>query len=259
MKKSAVSIITLAALVYGGLCAYLFATQRSLIYFPTPEVDNPLAEEIRLDAGGATLKIWRLGAGSDHAVIYFGGNAEQVSMNTRDFLHLLPEFTVYLVNYRGYGGSTGSPAEAALYDDALAVYDQVADQHARISTIGRSLGSGVATYLATARDLERMVLVTPYDSIHRLAQASLPMFPVSLMLKDRFDSLARAGDIDVPTLLLVAENDGVIPARHSEALAAAIDPRLVEVVVVRSATHNTIQDVPEYGLALTRFLRSAPR
>lgn len=259
MKNSAVSIITLAALVYGGLCGYLYLAQRSLIYFPTPEVDNPHAEALRLESGGETLKVWRLGAASEHAVIYFGGNAEDVSMNTPDFLRHLPEFTVYLVNYRGYGGSTGRPAEDALYADALAVYDFVDERHARVSTIGRSLGSGVATYLATSRDLERLVLVTPYDSIDRLAQASFPIFPVSLLLKDRYDSLGRAEGINVPTLLLIAGNDGIIPAKHSQALAAAIDPELVDAIVIDDATHNTISYAPEYSAALSAFLRSGAR
>lgn len=259
MKNSAVWIITLAALVYGGGCAYLYAAQRAFIYFPTPEVDNPLAEELRLDSGGETLKVWRLGAVTDHAVIYFGGNAEEVSMNTPDFLQHLADFTVYLVNYRGYGGSTGRPVEAGLYADALAVYDFVDDHHGRISSIGRSLGSGVATYLATARNLERLVLVTPYDSIDRLAQASFPIFPVSLMLKDKFDSLGRAESIDVPTLLLVAERDGIIPAKNSQALAAAIDPDLVDVIVIDDATHNTISYAPGYSAALSAFLRSDAR
>ena len=83
----------------------------------------------------------------------------------------------------------------------------------------------------------------------------MPVFPVSLLLKDKFDSLARADRIDIQTMLLVAERDGIIPAKHSEALAAAIDPALLELIVIEDATHNTIGNAPEYSAALATCLR----
>ena len=241
-------------ILYLGLCAWLWLMQRSLIYFPTAAVDNPLADELLLDSHGETLQVWRLSAGNERAVIYFGGNAEEVSQNSPDMLEHLGDRTIYLVNYRGYGGSSGSPAEVALFQDALSVYDHVAGQHASVAVIGRSLGSGVAAYLAASRKISRLVLATPYDSLTGVAQAAYPVFPVALLMRDRFDSLGRAAQIRVPTLIAIAELDEVIPRQHSEKLAAAIAPSLVEVTVIEGATHNTIGTVPQYMWSITRFL-----
>ena len=254
MKQSAVSVFLLILIVYAGFCGYLYLTQRSFIYFPVPEARDVPAEDLRLRHGDETLQVWHLSPGRADAIIYFGGNAENVAMNIPDFSRLFPAYSVYLVNYRGYGASTGRPSEQALYDDALRVYDHVSESHERISIIGRSLGSGVATWLATNRPTERLVLVTAFDSIARVAQASFPIFPVSLLLQDRFDSAARADRIRSPTLIVIAARDEFIPRHSSEALAAAIDPRLVSVTVIDDASHNTISNFPDYEKALGEFL-----
>jgi len=247
-------IVSIIVLIYAGCCAYLYFAQRSFIYFPVPASVNVPAEDLRLDLDGATLQVWRLHAAKEHAVVYFGGNAENVAHNVTQFARLFPDKTVYLVNYRGYGASTGSPTEAALFADAQALFDRFRATHAGVSVVGRSLGSGVAVYLAATRSPDRVVLVTPYDSIADLAQSSFPLFPVSALLKDRFESVDYAGDATVPVLLLIAERDEVIPRSSSQNLAAAIDSSLITVNIIGDATHNTIQDFAEYTDALGDFL-----
>ncbi len=252
------TVISIAVLIYAGFCAYIYASQRNAIYYPTPEVHVPEVANIRLESDGETLKIWRLAHGSGpNAIIYFGGNAEDVSGNIADFRNIFPQHNVYLVNYRGYGGSTGSPSEVGLYKDALAVFDEIESRYSGISVIGRSLGSGVATYLATARDIDRLVLVTPFDSIENVAKRALPILPVSLLLKDKFDSVGRVADINAPVLVVIAENDEVIPRRHSDALAEAFPESQVTVEVIPDTGHNTIGMSPRYANVLSKFL--APR
>jgi len=252
------TVISIAVLIYAGFCAYIYASQRNAIYYPTPEVHVPEAANIRLESDGETLKIWRLAHGSGpNAIIYFGGNAEDVSGNIADFRNIFPQHNVYLVNYRGYGGSTGSPSEVGLYKDALAVFDEIESRYSGISVIGRSLGSGVATYLATARDIDRLILVTPFDSIENVAKRALPILPVSLLLKDKFDSVGRVADINAPVLVVIAENDEVIPRRHSDALAEAFPESQVTVEVIPDTGHNTIGMSPRYANVLSKFL--APR
>ena len=151
------TVISIAVLAYVGFCAFMYASQRNAIYFPTPEVHIPDVIDMRLESDGETLKVWRLAhADGPGAIIYFGGNAEDVSGNIPGFRKIFPQHNVYLVNYRGYGGSTGSPSETAFYRDALAVFDEIRPRYTDISVIGRSLGSGVATYLATVREIDRL-------------------------------------------------------------------------------------------------------
>jgi pimeloyl-ACP methyl ester carboxylesterase len=248
-------ILSIAFLVYAGCCAYLYFAQRSYIYFPVPASKNVAAEDLRMDMQGATVQVWRLHALQEDAVLYFGGNAEDVSQNIPLFGRLFPGKSVYLVNYRGYGASTGMPTEAALFSDAQSVFDRISESHSGISVVGRSLGSGVAVYLAATRKPERVALVTPFGSLARIAQSSFPVFPVAAMLQDRFESTSHAGGISALTLLLIAEQDEIIPAWSSQNLAAAIDSSVLTIEIVGDATHNTIQEFDRYADALGRFLQ----
>ncbi|MEO1136493.1 MAG: alpha/beta hydrolase, partial [Pseudomonadota bacterium] len=104
--------------IYTGFCGVLYAMQRHLLYYPTPKVERNDAEAIYLSNDLARIKVWKAGGENRHAVIYFGGNAEQVARKIPFFKQHLSGYDLYLMNYRGYGGSTGSPSETALYLDA---------------------------------------------------------------------------------------------------------------------------------------------
>jgi pimeloyl-ACP methyl ester carboxylesterase len=158
------------------------------------------------------------------------------------------------MNYRGYGGSTGSPSEGALFSDAVALYDEVADTHKEVIVMGRSLGTGVAVYLAESRPVKALILVTPYESMVALARHYYPFLPVNPLLKDRYESHRRAPRIEVPILALMAERDEVIPAKISSGLVAAFNPGTVEEVVIEGAGHNTIQEYEKYHLSIKNFM-----
>lgn len=246
--------LSLVALLYVSACAYLYFAQRAFLYIPSPDMGASNAEAILVRSDGETLRIWHVGHGGAHAVIYFGGNAEDVSQTIPLFLSALPTLSVYIVNYRGYGGSTGLPTEAGLFKDASAVFDFVRTRHANISLIGRSLGSGVAIFLATVRDAKKLVLVTPYDSIENIAKKQFPLFPVSLLLKDKFRSTARARVTTTPTLVILADKDDVIPRKNSDALISAFPLSLAKVEVVPNTEHDTIGISDDYWRHLREFL-----
>ena len=248
------SLLLTVALIYAGICLALYFGQRRLIYFPQPEVADTSAEAIWLDSEGERLKIWRLPGNNGRAIIYFGGNAEQVSRNIPDYAGWFPGTSVYFANYRGYGGSSGMPSEAALFADALQLFDELARRYTNIAVVGRSLGSGVAVYLATRRPVQQLVLVTPYDSVANIARGLFPILPTSWLLQDRFDSVARVPQVTADTLVLIAEHDGVINRRHSDALVEAFPDRQVQVEIVAEADHNTVHLWPAYARSLQSFL-----
>lgn len=244
------------AIAYVALCGWLYFTQRSQIYFPVPESNPPGAQSLQLRSGDALLKIWVVARQGPRALVYFGGNAEDVSGNLPSFTAAFPDHSLYLVNYRGYGGSTGKPSESALFADAIAVYDHLHARHPEISVMGRSLGSGVAVHLASIREIRRLVLVTPYDSLVNVARAHFPVFPVALLMRDRYESASRASDIGAPVLIVIAGDDEIIPRARSEALVAAFPPSQVRVTVVESGTHNSIDLFPDFLRAVGNFLAS---
>jgi hypothetical protein len=257
MKSTFISLLAMAALVYFCFCLYLYLFQRSFIYFPTPAGDRDPAEELWLESDRERIRIWRLHAGKRDAILYFGGNAEDVSLNVREFSSWFPEQAIYLVNYRGYGGSTGSPTEAALLRDAEVVFDHARAGHANVSVIGRSLGAAVAVSLAAEKDIARLALITPFDSLAALARDFYPIFPTTILLKDKYDSIGRADRIRVPVLILIAEHDDIIPRESPERLAGAIARSLVTLQVVEGTSHNTIGTSPVYSRNLQAFMTDA--
>jgi pimeloyl-ACP methyl ester carboxylesterase len=249
-------ILALAALSYLGCCIFLYARQRDLLYFPQGTRAAASTTDFSLRRPDAVLRGWVVNPGQSRAVLYFGGNGEAIEQARTELAHDLPSLTVYLLAYRGYGASDGEPEEALLFADALALYDEVAPHHTGIGAIGRSLGSGVATYLASRRAIDRLALVTPYDSIARLAQEAYPMFPVTWLLQDRYESWRYAGDVNCPVLVVSATQDEVIPATSTDALIARF-PATPQRIRIADAHHNTVQQFPAYGDALARFLGTA--
>lgn len=207
MSRTLMSLVALIVAVYLVLCAALFFFQRSLIYFPQPNAVTSADSQLTLSMPDAQVSVITRERVGPRALIYFGGNAEDVSHNLPEFAEAFPEYAVYLLNYRGFGGSSGSPSEAAIAEDALALFDQVYASHPQVSLIGRSLGSGVAVRLASQRPMQNLILVTPYNSLEEIAARQYPWVPVKWLLKDRFESGKYAAHIRVPTLLLAASDD----------------------------------------------------
>jgi pimeloyl-ACP methyl ester carboxylesterase len=141
-----------------------------------------------------------------------------------------------------------------LTSDAVAVFEELARRHAGISVIGRSLGSGVAAYLASVRDIRRLVLVTPFDSLVNVARAHFGYVPVSLLMRDRYESERLVPSIRAPVLIVVAANDEIIPRARSDALVAAFGPSRARVTVLDGVGHNDIDDRPQYLESIAEFL-----
>lgn len=252
MKNISSSIITIISL-YVLFCFFLYVYQRDFLYFPTPQLDHQ-HDSITFNNEGESINVIVLNEGSERAILYFGGNGEAVVYGAAEHINNFPDHTVYLVNYRGYGGSSGSPSEDGIYSDALYIYDQLAAEHRSISVIGRSLGTGVATYIAANRQVDKIALITPFDSIESLAQTHYPIFPISLLIRDRFDSIGRSADITAQTLIILAEHDRVIPAEHSIRLINAFRGDQVQVKTIRDAGHNDLSRAREYHSFLRQFM-----
>ncbi|WP_158543547.1 alpha/beta hydrolase [Dyella solisilvae] len=251
--RTMVVLAVLAVLVYGGICASLYFGQRSLVYQPEPSWLVRQPPDFELVRDGVHLRGWVMNPGKPRALLYFGGNAERIEDSREELARWLPDRTIYLLPYRGFGASDGKPSEAALVGDAIALFDKVAPSHTAVAVLGRSLGSGVAVQLAAQRPVERLVLVTPFDSLVRVAAGYYPWAPVNLLMRERFESWRHAAAISSPVLVIRAEHDEVIPAARTDALIAAFGQRPAQQVVA-DAGHNTIQDFADYRVSLERFL-----
>lgn len=244
-------VVLLAGLaVYAAACLALFLAQRSFIYYPPAVPMFPAPKTSTLELPGAVVRVSERPLRGDRAVIYFGGNAEDVSASLPVLNVAFPDHALYLPHYRGYLGSSGKPTEKALVADALALFDRVAAEHREIVVIGRSLGSGVAVQLASRRQVKKLVLITPFDSLAALGARHFPYFPVRWLLRDRYDSWRHAPQVKAPTLLLVAERDEIVPMGSSQRLLSHFSDGVATMQVIRGAGHNTISDMPAYIPAL---------
>lgn len=249
-------VVTILSL-YLAACAFLFLTQRSLLYFPTSLAKADDTPAILIESEGETLRVLTRSANSADAIILFGGNADDVSGYLGSFAAAVPKQNLFLVNYRGYSGSSGTPSEAALFSDAVAVYDHVRAKFPNVSVVGRSLGSGVAVYLASVRKVDKLILITPYDSIENVAKKTFPIFPIGLLLKDKFDSASRVKEVRAKTLVLIAENDRTIPRGNTDALVQRFPPEQVIVKTLAGTSHDSIASGIECLKLIAEFLDSS--
>ena len=222
--------LVLGAALVVGVPGALYLAQDGMLFMPQPGPASPpqgragrAVEALAFAADdGIVVRGWLIRAARTPAplIVYYGGNAEEVSWQADE--PWPADWSLALVNYRGYGRSEGKPSEQALFADAELAFDALAARadvdRSRIVLVGRSLGSGVATYVASRREVAGVVLISPYDSVTALAQRHYPFLPVRLLLKHPFDSLSRAPAIKAPLLAVVAERDGIIPPEHSQRL-----------------------------------------
>lgn len=246
------TLLGIVAVLYLAACAAVLVLQRSMIYYPQPALAR-VPDRVKLSVPGAQVMVSVQPRPGMPAVLYFGGNAEDVSASLPQLTAAYPQRAIYALHYRGYGGSTGTPSERALQDDALALFDHVQARHADVMVVGRSLGSGIAVRLATRRPVSRLVLVTPFDSLVALAAPLFPWLPVRWLMLDRYDSARLAPAVRVPTLVLAAERDEVVPRASTQRLVERFAPGVATLKVMAGAGHNTISDTGAYTDALRSF------
>ncbi|UTV29592.1 alpha/beta hydrolase [Photobacterium atrarenae] len=249
-------VFLLAMVGYMVFAMTFCSLQRKFLYFPQPASTQFGEENISFQLEDRVLQGWVVNPGQSRALLYYGGNAESIEMNIPFFRTVVPDYSVYLIPYRGYGNNPGQPTEQELYQDAMGVFRAVRENHSFIALMGRSLGSGVATFVAAERpaQVDRLLLVTPFDSVEHVAKSIYWMLPVSLLIKDRFASIERVSAIQAATFIFIAGQDRVIPHESAEQLVAAFGPQLKDVVVVQGADHNNIAQFPAYVEGVRRAL-----
>jgi len=189
-------------------------------------------------------------------LIYFGANAEELS-GVIYKMSKLDKWSIALINYRGYGMSEGTAAETTLYSDSEEIYNYFSSREdvnkSNIVVMGRSIGTGVATYLAETRNTSAVILVSPFDSLVSVVQEKCPILPAKLILSHKYDSIGRAPSIKQPLLILVGSEDILIPTWHSNRLKEAWGGE-VFYEELSGEGHNSIDDGEVYINKIKAFL-----
>jgi fermentation-respiration switch protein FrsA (DUF1100 family) len=247
-------------LLISAVCAYvlvvavLYVAQRSLLYHPTATRISPAAaglpeaqEVVLTTSDGEKLVAWHVPPRGDKpVVIYSHGKAEIVAWRAKHHRATIADGTgLIALNFRGYGGSTGTPTEDGLHRDAQAAYAFAAERYPprRIVLWGQSLGTGVAVRLASEKPVGKLILEGPYTSTADVAASLYPWAPVRWLIKDQLRSDERIGAVHAPLLIMHGALDDVVPIRFGERLfALANEPK--RFIRYDKAGHN---DLDTYG------------
>jgi hypothetical protein len=233
----------LVVLIYLGICTLLYVKQDDLLFHPKPISKTDVIELLKNNPGFDTLSfvmndnikisLYVSKDSSNHKwpiLIYFGGNAEEVS-------HLMEKKSYFknlkfvLVNYRSFGLSQGVISEKNMFSDALEIYDYLKTRKDidfdNMNVLGRSIGTGVATYLSSQRNVKSTVLITPYESMIDVAQEKYPFVPIGWLINHPFNSKKYAVSINSKMLAVISKNDVVIPKQHAYNLIKAWKGKVV--------------------------------
>lgn len=247
-------MVTVVLSIYVALTLLLYLFQRSLLYYPTSAPQFRTGATLTLNNEDTKLIVETANLSEHSAILYFAGNAESVYYSIQQMQPLLGNNALYFMNYRGYGGSQGRPTEQGLYKDALALYDYVAQRHDNIRLVGRSLGTGIVTYVASRREVRQIILISPYDSITSVASGHYRLFPVKWLIKDRYDSLGRAHQIDCPSLILAARQDQIVPVKHTLRLTEKMTASDKTIHIFEDVDHNSIDLAHGFNRAISDFI-----
>jgi len=251
-------LLRLAGLGVAGAClaawllavGYLYIEQRHLLFFPEPETEvlaiKGLAlQDVRIHTpDGETLQaLYEAPRPGRPVILFLHGQSGTLMMGKWRYIRMHKQGMGYLaLAYRGYSGSTGTPSEKGLLIDGLAAYDWLKAKGFRDSDIvihGHSLGTGVATYVATQRPARALILEAPFTAASDVGAERYPLIPVSFLMKDKFLNRERIRDVHMPVLIAHGDKDSVIPFQEGERLyALANQPKVF--VRMHGSEHNTL-------------------
>jgi uncharacterized protein len=268
-------LVAVAAIAYCAACLFIFFQQPRLVFFPssviktTPEVFGLPYEEVWLPVSVGEGKVerihgWWIQAKEPHAkaLLYLHGNGINIGANlgNANRFHQLG-YSVLLIDYRGYGHSEGGfPNEGQVYQDAVIAWDYLVEQRGipgnQILIYGHSLGGAIAIDLAVRRpEAAGLIVESSFTSIRKILsyRNNYWMFPVDLILTQRFESIKKIPRLKMPVLFIHGTTDSTLPAFMSQHLYdAAPEPK--QLIFVPGAEHNNVADVA--GVKYLHWVRS---
>ena len=190
-------------------------------------------------------------------ILYFHGNAGDLSrwgIIGEHFVSL--NYDVLIMDYRTYGKSTGKLSEQGFYDDAEFCYKYLLKHYDEdeIVLYGRSLGTGIATYLASKHKPKQLILETPYYSILDVAKQRFPIFPVKGLLKYQFPSNEFITSVECPITMFHGTDDAVIPYSSAEKLKAVAPNALTTFITIEGGAHNNLISFENYKTGILSIL-----
>lgn len=266
LSKSVKAFIALILLVYIAATSYLYFMQDGMI-FPAPSAQKEdwrssgLEEQMIITSDGEELfALYHPAEIDESVVIYFHGNAGTATTHLDEANGWINAgFGVLLVEYRGYPNSTGTPSEDGLHLDAKAAYEFISQKGDwPIALYGFSLGTGVATRLASETEIVALVLEAPFDALENVAASRYPILPIKTLIKHKFQSDQVIGNVSAPILIMHGDADETVPITFGRKLYAKA-PQNSEFIVFEGASHSNLGKFGADAVALDFLQKHAQR
>jgi len=225
------SIFIKALAIYFIVTVIVYFIQEKIVFVPfkhliiTPDKLNMKYEDILLKSqDGVKIHGWYFeNKGADYTILFLHGNAGNISHRLENVKKLLDTgFSVFIIDYRGYGKSEGKPAEQGVYSDAIAAYNFLINEKKvdkeKIVIFGRSLGGAIATHLATLKECQALIIESTLLSAKEVAKSIFPYKFFYFVTKDMFNNEKKINKVKVPVLFIHGKNDEIIPFYHGKKL-----------------------------------------
>lgn len=243
--------------IYALTTAMLYFLQEKLIFLPTklPQdyeysfTHNFKELNLKTDDGSVLNALHFKRVNPKGLILYFHGNAGDLSRwggVTSNFVD--KEYDVLVMDYRTYGKSSGKLSEEALHNDSQLFYDYALKQYdeSKITLYGRSLGTGLATKLASNNNPFKLILETPYYSLLEVARSRFPFLPLDWLLKYKILSHEFIKNVSCPITVFHGTNDTVVPFESGKRLFDAIPHTLKKFYSIERGGHNNLIDFKGY-------------
>ena len=241
-------IIVLSIAVYFLQDYFIFKPEKLNLNFqfkydiPFKELNFDVEEGVRING----LHFFR--ENPNGLILYFHGNTRSIkgwAKYAKDFYRY--GYDVILVDYRGFGKSTGERSEKEMLDDVQFIYESLAKEYSEHHLIvyGRSLGSGFAAKLASDNKPRYLILDSPYYNFTRVIERFLPVLPVRYVLRYHLRTDKWIRKANCPVYIIHGTKDWLIPIRHSEELQK-LNPRKITLIRIHGGGHNNLPKFDEY-------------
>lgn len=265
MKKlKIVIIILIAGYLIASFLLYIFQDK---MIFQGMELDagheysfdRPFTEvNMRMEDGGTINALFFENEEPKGLILYYHGNAGNLAgwgFVAEDFIDL--GYSVAIMDYRGYGKSQGKRSQKTILSDAIEFYDHFLKEysHSNIVLYGRSLGTGIAAYVASERPVDKLILETPYYNFTSLVQSHVPVFPAGPALKYKFPTNKYVKNVDCPVYIFHGTEDMIVPFKQGKRLFESMDENQATMYIIEGGEHNNLANFKEYWVNLERVLK----
>jgi hypothetical protein len=238
MKLTIKYFLSVIITIYLIILTIAYFTQEKIVYSPPDILREP--QDIKIiyyNVNNAAIKTYLSKGTSSEAIIYLGAHNENIAIKIKTLKAAFPNKSLYLINYRGYANSTGIPSETAIYSDVGEIYKIISSKSSNVTIVGNEMGANIAVKIAHDFPVKNIILISPSDSISNAIYDHIPILPISILFRDKFNAMRFAPLVRAKTKVIAYEKGGYISIERSKNIYKKFAPGIANITLISS--YNT--------------------